>query len=246
MDKEIVVVVILIIMVLVVTVGLIGSQIGLTGLIIGDGDDSESASSGLRVGEEEDKTENKPADMIKLDAEEEETFTSSSSSGGGGNNGGGSNSGGGNNPPVVDTPEDPVETYEVDFAVSSYSGKENDEFTINVEISSSEGIYAAEFTLSFNPDILEVLSVDEGNFLNKDGTETYKVVKEEDGEILFGLIRVGQVREVSGEGNLAEIKFKAKAVGESDLILENIMITDTTPEVGEFIANIQNSKVTIS
>lgn len=259
MDKEIVVVAVLIITVLVVAIALIGSQINLIGLVVGDTSSSKNSevNKSLKVSNEEDKTENKSTETIRLGAEK--PSTSSSSSGEGGSSFGGSSSGGNTNPisnPVSEPEKPSVKIFITPFT-SNYA-KDN-EFIIKVDISTQEKIYAAEFTLTFNPEILEILEVNEKDFLKQDGTSTSlqiceqgfrelcPIINNTDGLAGVSNTRLGITTGVTGQGSLVEIKFKAKNSGSSDLTLSNVNIVDSDDpgNVDKFRTDIVNGKTII-
>lgn len=162
-------------------------------------------------------------------------------SGGGSSGGSSSGSGGEDSSPIIL----PQKTYDVYLSSDSYTGNKNSEFIINIKIKTQEKIYATEFELNFNSEILDTLEVVKGGFLGKDGAETYEVINKESGKIIFASTRLGTQAGVSGEGNLAQIKFKAKNSGNTDLTLINTNIADTTLTPGKFKSNIQNGRVRV-
>jgi len=182
---------------------------------------------------------------------------SSRSSGSGGSGSSGTSR---TNPPTnpPSNPPDSPATVELSINPSSSTQQKDSEFTINVDISNEEKIYAVEFELSFNPQVLEAKSVAEGNFL-KQGASTSMQLCEQGvlqevcpkidntaGKIKFSNTRLGQVGGVSGQGTLVIIKFKAKNAGVSALTLANEKIADVTLDINKFQADIKNGQVTIT
>ncbi|MEM2912700.1 MAG: cohesin domain-containing protein [Candidatus Bathyarchaeia archaeon] len=100
--------------------------------------------------------------------------------------------------------------------------------TFNIEVKISEGldIYGWEFKLKWNPYLLDVVKVDEGDFLKKGG-DTFFASKTNNtaGSILVYCTLLGNVSGVNGNGTLATVQFKAEGQGESKLsIYETTLI----------------------
>lgn len=238
MEKNILIFIILIMAVLVILLGVIGWQ---TGFVVKD---TGQEKNGLKIlGEKTTFDENKnttksttpTGDVIRI------SDKSSSGSGSSGSSGGDSNT----NQPSP-TPDNKINV-RVFVNLSSLTSTKDKEFIVKIDVSSQEEIYAAGFELSFGS-ILELIEVKEGNFLKKDGASTYPVTNINDTkrEIKFGNTRFNVQSGVSGEGSLAEIKFKAVNIGKSDLILNNVEITDTSLDVNKFQVSVENGKITIT
>ncbi|MBI2630432.1 hypothetical protein HYW76_05000 [Candidatus Pacearchaeota archaeon] len=135
-----------------------------------------------------------------------------------------------------------------EMKVSSNSAKVGESFTTEVSIASKESIYAADFYLSFNPEIIEAISASQGNFMNKDGKSTYPIISinNKDGKIIFAITRMGQVGGVSGSGILARINFKAIKKGKSAITISEASISDTTLDDKKFRVEIENGEANIS
>ena len=106
--------------------------------------------------------------------------------------------------------------------------EENETFVVNIDFNTTSMVYASEFELYFNSSTLEVLNVTEGTFLNEDGTNTYTNTEINNGlgKVSFANTRMKNQSGINGSGILANITFKAKNNGSSDLDLENIKISD--------------------
>lgn len=122
---------------------------------------------------------------------------------------------------------------------SSKIVNKSESFVINIDINTTDDVYAVQFYLSFNSSIIEALSVGEGDFLNKDGASTFSVISINNtmGKITFANTRFGQVGGVTGCGTLANITFNATSVGSTVLDLQDITLSD--PNIQE----IQSSSV---
>jgi len=103
-----------------------------------------------------------------------------------------------------------------------------DNFTINVDINTTHEVYAADITLYFNNSILNAAQINEGNFLNSDGADTYCVNSLDNsiGIINFSCSRVGDIPGISGNGTLFSVDFTALSFGLSNLSLQNIIFVD--------------------
>ncbi len=90
-----------------------------------------------------------------------------------------------------------------------------EQFNLEVKSAGSLNLYGAPFTLTFDPNLVEVIGVAEGNFLKQDGkkTEFRTSIDRANGKISVVLNRVGSVGGVSGSGTLVSALFKAKNKG---------------------------------
>jgi len=103
-----------------------------------------------------------------------------------------------------------------------------EEFELNVEILSSLPVFGAEFDLHFDTSRLELINLEEGDFLNGDGAQTYVVrkVDNDQGKITFAVTRFDTDVGVSGSGVLGVVKLRALSKGSSTIKLENILVID--------------------
>jgi hypothetical protein len=104
-------------------------------------------------------------------------------------------------------------------------------FTVNIECEDgSDKIYGFQFELGFDPDMLDVISIDEGAALKGDVGETFWMepkADNKDGKIIGACTRVGDNSGIDCSGVLASITFKAKKSGVSKLILSKILFSDS-------------------
>ena len=102
-------------------------------------------------------------------------------------------------------------------------------FTATLTASNVMDLSGAQFTLDFNPAVLEVADVNEGDLLNQDGSRTFFQVANIDnvrGELSgIRLARLSN-KSVSGSGVLLTVVFRAKAVGDSSLTLRDVKLGD--------------------
>ena len=123
--------------------------------------------------------------------------------------------------------------------------KVNEEFTVEVLLSSNQKLIGADALLSFKPEILEVVSIDDGNIFSKTPLKSV-----ENGKIKITAVEEDRGKTFSGEGSLAKIKFKTKDAGETDLELELTQgsTTDsnlTTAEVKDVLSEVKNSNFVV-
>jgi len=116
-------------------------------------------------------------------------------------------------------------------------------FTVNITINSPVGIYAFDLVFLFDPTIISVTSVAEGDFLNKDGastsmemcksgyTQLCPKINNTAGRVNIANTRFGVQTEVTGNGTLARISFTALATGISNLDLASVTLVNAQLQV---------------
>lgn len=91
-------------------------------------------------------------------------------------------------------------------------------FTIYINVDSVVDLYAWEIKLTWEPGVLEFVSVVEGSFLSAGGFTFFaSTVNQVFGEALFGATLIGAVPGVSGSGELAQVTFMVEEAGKSSL-----------------------------
>ncbi|MEW6607172.1 MAG: cohesin domain-containing protein [bacterium] len=128
---------------------------------------------------------------------------------------------------------------------SSYRGEE---FEVAIVAKAVHNLFAYQFDVQFDPTILEVVSVTEGDFPGTDGASTvWQVPVIGTGTIInAGATRLGTQTGVSGTGTLAVVRFKAKTIGTSTVDLLNVILTDNSYPIPQTIpAVIEDGTVTI-
>jgi hypothetical protein len=86
-----------------------------------------------------------------------------------------------------------------------------------INLAEVENMMGASINVTFNPNVMEVAEVREADFLKQDGKETAIVWSASEGLLNIGLAQLGNTEGVSGDGSVAEIIFKTKAMGLADL-----------------------------
>ncbi len=118
---------------------------------------------------------------------------------------------------------------------------------IDLRISDISPVYGAEMLLTFNPDVLEVISdnPDSGNMeiqpgdffdLNQQHFPLQNRADNKAGRVYYAMSMLNPAPEASGEGVLIRVPFRAKAVGDAGLSVEKIRFgtregKGITPEV---------------
>ena len=107
----------------------------------------------------------------------------------------------------------------------------HDTFTLDLTAEGFTNLAGWELDIAFDPAILNVISVSEGDFLLKSGGQTFFQagnVNNSVGEITgFAAVRIG-VGGVSGTGYLLSITFEGKALGEGNLRLHDVRLGDAS------------------
>ena len=103
-------------------------------------------------------------------------------------------------------------------------------FTVDVKITNVKNLYSYQFKLSWDPTVLEVQDVQEGDFLSQRvyKTQFQEYVYNEAGYLMVVCFLLGEpaTAAVSGSGTLATIEFIAKEEGNTSLHLHDTMLLD--------------------
>ena len=96
-------------------------------------------------------------------------------------------------------------------------------FQVAVMLGNGRDIFSVPLQMKFNPAVLQLVNVDAGDFLSRDGQLT-AVTHRDDGA---GLVAIATERPpnatgVSGQGSLCTLTFKAVAAGDSELTLVKV------------------------
>lgn len=113
-----------------------------------------------------------------------------------------------------------------------------DNLTINIDINTTDSVWAVSSALYFNSSIINATSVTEGDFLKQGGAQTFSVITIDNtlGKITYDSTRFfadpAQRSGATGYGSLVNINFYAKAAGTSDLNLSNVILVEY-PTLGQ-------------
>ena len=121
----------------------------------------------------------------------------------------------------------------IGYAFSTTPIHIGDTFEFDVRAESVSDLAGWQFDIAFDPTVLEALDVSEGDFLKSDAGTTFFQGGRIDNAAgkITGLI-AGRISEggVSGSGSVLQVRFKAKAEGETELALGNFEFGSNTGE----------------
>jgi general secretion pathway protein D len=95
-------------------------------------------------------------------------------------------------------------------------------FQVAVMLGNGRDVFSVPLQLQFNPALLQLVNVDAGTFLGKDGQAISLVHREDKGLVAISSIRPPNTAGVSGTGSLCTLTFKAIAAGDSSLSLVKV------------------------
>jgi len=126
--------------------------------------------------------------------------------------------------------------------LSSITGvPEGNEFAVSVYVKSTESVYGAELKLSFDTDILEGVSLEQGQFLG--GATIVNSVDNEKGEMAYAETRTGNVTGVKAKGILAKAVFRAKKAGVTTIQPEGIKLVNDDERI---ISNVLSDGINLT
>jgi general secretion pathway protein D len=110
-------------------------------------------------------------------------------------------------------------------------------FQVTVSASNARDLYAVPLQLQFNPAVLQLVNVDAGDLLSRDGQAVSIVHRDEgNGLVTISTSRPPNVGGITGQGGVATLTFRAVAAGDSNLSLVKVGARSSTqanlPAVG--------------
>ena len=110
-------------------------------------------------------------------------------------------------------------------------------FSVAITATNAHDLYAVPLQLQFNPAVLQLVNVDAGDLLARDGQAVSIVHRDEgNGLVTISTSRPPNVAGISGQGSVATLTFKAIAAGDSNLALVKVGARSSTqanlPAVG--------------
>ena len=115
----------------------------------------------------------------------------------------------------------------IGYAFSNTPIHIGDTFTLDIRAENVFDLAGWQFDIAFDPTVLEAVGVSEGDFLQTDGGTTFFQGGRIDNAAgkITGLI-AGRISEggVSGSGSVLQVRFKAKAEGETVLTLQKLRV----------------------
>ncbi len=100
-------------------------------------------------------------------------------------------------------------------------------FQVAVMLDHGTNVFRVPLTVQFNPNVLELVNVDAGDFLQKDG-KPVAIVHRTEGTGVISIVteRPPSSNGVTGQGNLCTLTFKAIAAGDSKVTLTKVGAAD--------------------
>ena len=139
-----------------------------------------------------------------------------------------------------------VATTGVGYTFSQTPIHTGDTFILNIDAENVIDFAGWQFDIAFDPALLEVIDVTEGNFLKSDGVSTFF----QGGSIDNAAGKITQLsaarlsaQGVTGTGTLLQVTFKAKSVGETELALQNFEFAAITGQ--QISAGPQQIRITV-
>ena len=104
------------------------------------------------------------------------------------------------------------------------------EFRISVNLRSQDEIYNMSLNLSFDPSILNLKQVTAGGFVRQQGLDSsfLQNIDNNSGACTIAFSSPDITKGVKGTGGIATLVFEAKEKGESQVMVNGIVATDTT------------------
>jgi general secretion pathway protein D len=101
-------------------------------------------------------------------------------------------------------------------------------FTVAVTATNAHDLYSVPLQMQFDPRVLQLVNVDAGEFLSRDGQAVAVVHRDEgNGAVTVSATRPPGTRGIDGEGTICTLTFKALAAGDSTLALTRIGAKDS-------------------
>lgn len=102
-------------------------------------------------------------------------------------------------------------------------------FQMAVMASNAKDLYAVPMQIQFNPNVLQLVNVDTGEFLGRDGQAVALAHRDEgNGTVAVSISRPPSVSGVNGQGSVAVLTFKAIAPGDSNVSLVKVSAKNST------------------
>jgi parallel beta-helix repeat protein len=105
-----------------------------------------------------------------------------------------------------------------------------DIFTVNITVNDVTDVYGIGFDLRFNPNVVEVIKVEKGEFLVQDDKHIMLLssIDNDTGEVVIGISCMGQVSTgMTGSGVIAKVTMKALRCGDARIQINNCSVKNT-------------------
>lgn len=113
----------------------------------------------------------------------------------------------------------------ISLSVAPPAGVQNvgSTFQVSVNASGARDLYAVPMQLQFNPAVLQLVNVDAGTLLARDGQAVSIVHRDEgNGLVTISTSRPPNAQGINGQGTVATLTFKAVGAGDSNLALVKV------------------------
>ncbi|MCU1285595.1 MAG: type and secretion system protein [Acidobacteriales bacterium] len=117
----------------------------------------------------------------------------------------------------ANTPSNAVTPMSLRFDPPSIAPNAGSTFTMNVMMAGGKDIYSAPMQIIYDPNLLQLVNVSNGDFLSRDGQAVALVHREDLGTIQANATRPPGSGGVSGDGILYALTFQAKAKGQANV-----------------------------
>jgi general secretion pathway protein D len=96
-------------------------------------------------------------------------------------------------------------------------------FQVAVMASNARDLYSVPLQMQFNPQVLQLVNVDSGEMLGRDGQAVALAHRDEgNGMVTISASRPPSTKGVDGQGSICVLTFKATAAGDSNLMLTKV------------------------
>lgn len=98
--------------------------------------------------------------------------------------------------------------------------KQGEEFSVSFKIEEVKALFSAPLYVQYDPAVVEFVDATEGSFLNQAAVTTFftHTVLNQEGQIVIGLKQGSSGQGFSGNGELFNLYFRAKAPGETEIM----------------------------
>jgi len=113
----------------------------------------------------------------------------------------------------------------ISFSVVPSTGNQavGSTFTVAISLNNARDVFSVPMQLQFNPAVLQLVNVDAGELLGRDGQAVSIVHRDEgNGLVTIATSRPPNVSGISGQGDVARLTFKAVAAGDSNVTLVKV------------------------
>lgn len=96
----------------------------------------------------------------------------------------------------------------------------------DIKIDAKDDIYALQFDIYYDPSLLNVIAVEEGDFFDQSNSYSFTNISKDIGKVMFANTLTGNQQGFSGHGSLAKIVIESIGRGTSDFDLRNAQFSD--------------------